>query len=448
MPTAPVRVAINGFGRIGRNAFKVAIEEHPQEIEVVAINDLTEPKVLAHLLEYDTAYGHWDRQVSWDERNIIVDGKRYPVYAIKDPSALPWRDLNVDVVIESTGRFTDSEGMKKHLQAGAKRVVLSAPAKGAGIGTFLIGVNDDRYNGEEMINNASCTTNSIAPVAAIIEEKFGIQKAIMTTVHSVTAEQNLVDGPPPGGKANDLRRARAAYQNIIPTSTGAAIATTEAIPSLKGLFDGRALRVPTVTGSISDFTFLLKRKTTVEEVNLAIKESCSSPRWSGIVAWTEAPLVSSDIIGRSESAIVDLGLTQLVDGDLLKVFAWYDNEWGYSNRLIELVVNVGKKINSGFNLAQVPPVPQQVPSPASPAVGIPTAAPQPLPPGQSPPQVNPVTQSTVQPAPAAASPNAAVAQPTPVPPASVATPAPQPAQTEEASASSAPRNNPFSNWFK
>ncbi len=337
-----LRVAINGFGRIGRNAFKVALELHSNQLEIVAINDLTTPSVLAHLLKYDTAYGVWDRQVSSDEKNIIIDNKKYPIYAEKEPAKLPWKDLNVDVVIESTGRFTDEEGMRQHLQAGAKKVVLSAPAKGDGVGTFLIGVNSDKYKGQELINNASCTTNCIAPVAAIIDEKFGIQKALMTTVHGVTAEQNLVDGPPPGGKGKDLRRARAAYVNIIPTTTGAAIATTEALPQLRGLFDGRALRVPIITGSISDFTFLLKKKTTIEEVNQVIKEACDDPRWKGIVAWTEEPLVSSDIVGRAESSIVDLELTQIVDGDLLKIFAWYDNEWGYSNRLVELVINTGK----------------------------------------------------------------------------------------------------------
>ncbi len=338
-----IRVAINGFGRIGRNAFKVAVEDHSEEVEIVAINDLTEPKVLAHLLKYDTAYGHWGRDVSSDEKHLIIDGKQIPILTEKEPSALPWKDMNIDVVIESTGRFTDAEGMKKHIQAGAKRVVLSAPSKGDGVGTFLIGVNHDHYNNEELINNASCTSNCIAPVIAILEEKFGINKGLYTTVHSVTAEQNLVDGPPPGGKSNDLRRARAAYQNMIPTTTGAAIAVTEAITSLKDHLDGRAIRVPTITGSITDFTVHLKRETSVEEVNQAFKDACSDQRWNGVVAWTEEPLVSSDIIGRPESSIVDLGLTQVI-GDLIKVFAWYDNEWGYSNRLVEQVVHVGKTV--------------------------------------------------------------------------------------------------------
>ncbi len=336
------KIAINGFGRIGRSAFKAALEKHLNKLEIVGINDLTSPEVLAHLLKYDSAYGVWNHDISFDENNLIVDNKKYPILAEKEPAKLPWKDLEVDVVIESTGRFTDAEGMKQHLAAGAKKVVLSAPAKGEGVGTFLIGVNAQDYKGEELVNNASCTTNCISPVVAIMDKAFGVAKAVMTTVHGVTAEQNLVDGPPPGGKAKDLRRARAAYVNIIPTSTGAAVATTQVIPSLNGLFDGRALRVPVITGSISDIALVLKKKTTAEEVNKAIKDACESERWRGIVAWSEGALVSSDIIGRSESAIVDLPLTQVVDGDLVKVFAWYDNEWGYSNRLIEQVINIGQ----------------------------------------------------------------------------------------------------------
>ncbi len=336
-----LKVAINGFGRIGRNAFKVALEKHASALEIVAINDLTSPQVLAHLLQYDSAYGVWNHEVSSDETSIIVDNKKYPVLKELEPAKLPWKDLNVDVVIESTGRFTNAEGMQQHITAGAKKVVLSAPAKGGGVGTFIIGVNQDKYQGEQLVNNASCTTNCIAPVVAIIDQVFGVAKAVMTTVHGVTAEQNLVDGPPPGGKSNDLRRARAAYVNIIPTSTGAAIATTEVLPQLNGLFDGKALRVPVITGSISDITFVLKKKTTVEEINQAIKKACNGAL-KGIVAYSEGALVSTDIIGRPESAIVDLPLTQVVDGDLLKIFAWYDNEFGYSNRLIEQVINVGK----------------------------------------------------------------------------------------------------------
>lgn len=355
-----IKVAINGFGRIGRNAFKVALEKHAGQLEIVAINDLTSPEVLSHLLKYDSAYGVWNHEVSFDETSIIVDNKKYPVLKELEPAKLPWKDLNVDVVIESTGRFTDAEGMKQHLSAGAKKVVLSAPAKNSTseeskptpevsglelssgtVPTYVLGVNSQDYKGEQLVNNASCTTNCIAPVVAIMDQKFGVVKAVMTTVHGVTAEQNLVDGPPPGGKAKDLRRARAAYVNIIPTTTGAAIATTEAMPSLKGMFDGRALRVPVITGSISDITLVLKKKVTTEEVNQALKEASEEPELKGIVACSEEPLVSTDIIGRSESAIVDLPLTQVVDGDLVKIFAWYDNEYGYSNRLIEQVINVG-----------------------------------------------------------------------------------------------------------
>lgn len=355
-----IRVAVNGFGRIGRNAFKVWFDKHREEMEIVAVNDLTDAAVLAHLLKHDSVYGVWRHQIKGTQEqrgketeepeegevakqvgSIDIDGVEVAVFAAKDPVKLPWKELNVDVVIESTGRFTDKAGMQNHLTAGAKRVVLSAPAKGGDIGTFLLGVNEDKYAGEEMINNASCTTNCIAPVAKVINDAFGIAKALMTTTHAVTAEQNLVDGPPPGGKANDLRRARAAYLNIIPTTTGAAVATTEAIPELKGLFDGVALRVPVPTGSISDFTFLLKKKVTVEEVNEALKKAADTEGYRGILSVTEEQLVSSDIQGRSESAIVDLSLTQVVDGDLVKVFAWYDNEFGYSNRLVEQVIKIG-----------------------------------------------------------------------------------------------------------
>src|SRR3989344_7491212 len=360
-----IKVAVNGFGRIGRSAFKVAIEKHSDKIEIVAINDLTSPEVLAHLLKYDSAYGIWNHEVKSSANSIIVDQKSYTVYQEKEPVNLPWKDLNVDVVIESTGRFTSAEGLKQHLAAGAKKVVLSAPARnashsdaggpakpasppgrasrggGEGGETFLIGGNARDYKGEQLVNNASCTTNCIAPVVSIIDKVFGIEKAVMTTVHGVTAEQNLVDGPPPGGKANDLRRARAAYVNIIPTTTGAAVATTEAIPDLKGKFDGVALRVPVICGSISDFTFLFAKSTTIEEVNAAMEAASKETPLKGILAVSKEPLVSSDIVGRSESAIVDLSLTQVVDGDMVKVFAWYDNEWGYSNRLIEQVIQVG-----------------------------------------------------------------------------------------------------------
>ena len=356
-----IKVAINGFGRIGRSAFKVWFDKHrndpsinsgPGGMEVVAVNDLVDPETLAHLLKYDSVYGVWNHEVSGDKiirdrdaddseqlGKISVDGVITSTFASKDPSKLPWRDLKIDVVIESTGRFTKSEDAGKHITAGAKKVVISAPGKQTP--TFLLGVNEDEYKGEEVINNASCTTNCIAPVAKVLNEKFGIKKAMMTTVHAVTAEQNLVDGPPPGGKSGDLRRARSALVNIIPTTTGAAVATTEAIPQLKGKFDGVALRVPVIVGSIADFTFLLAKSATVEEINAALSAASRESPLKGIMAVSKEPLVSSDIIGRSESSIVDLSLTQVVDGDMVKVFAWYDNEWGYSNRLIEQVIQVG-----------------------------------------------------------------------------------------------------------
>lgn len=347
-----IKTVINGFGRIGRTAFKIILDGYSDQIEVMAINDLTDPKTLAYLLKHDTNYGIWNKEVSSDEQNILVEQKPYRVYAEKEPENLPWRDLNVDVVIESTGRFTDAQGAGKHLTAGAKKVIISAPTsekhtseepkltsevKDGGIKTFVLGVNGNQYAGEGIISNASCTTNCIAPVAAVMQIKFGILKAMMTTVHAYTADQNLQDGP-----HKDLRRARTAAQNIVPTTTGAAIATTETIPELRGLFNGQAIRVPVPVGSISDFTFLLKSKTTVEEVNQAFKEISQNPLFSKILAVSEDPLVSSDIVGRSESAIVDLSLTQVVDGDMVKVFAWYDNEFGYSNRLVEQILNVGR----------------------------------------------------------------------------------------------------------
>ncbi len=335
-----VKIGINGFGRIGRSAFKVAVDHHKNEVDIVGINDLTDAATLAHLLKYDTAYGTYEKQVSVSGNNIIVEGKKYPIYAEREPVNLPWRELGVDVVIESTGFFTSKDGSMGHIKAGAKRVVISAPAKGEGVGTYVIGVNEEKdTGGEQIINNASCTTNCIAPVAAIMHDKFGIAKAMMTTIHSYTADQNLQDGP-----HKDLRRARAAAENIVPTSTGAAIATTETIPELKGLFDGMSIRVPTPVGSISDFTFLLKKKVTVEEVNKAFKEASANSSFKGVLATTNESVVSSDIVGRTESSIVDLSLTQVVDGDLVKVFAWYDNELGYSHRLVEQVILAGKKI--------------------------------------------------------------------------------------------------------
>lgn len=335
-----IKLGINGFGRIGRQAFKIALEK--KEIEVVGINDLTETQVLAHLLKYDSNYGRFNHEISSDTKNIIVDGKKYPVFAEKEPEKLPWGSLDVDVVIESTGRFTDSEKASAHIHAGAKKVIISAPAKDEGVTpTVVLGVNSDSYNGHAIISNASCTTNCIAPVLEVIHSNFGVQKAFMSTIHSYTAEQNLVDGPPPGGKSGDLRRARAAAVNIIPTTTGAAISATQAIPELKGKFDGIAFRVPTPVGSLSDFVMLLKKDVTKEQVNKVFTKASESKRYKGILEVSNEPLVLSDIVGNPASCIVDLALTQVVDGNFLKVVAWYDNEFGYSNRLVEEVILVG-----------------------------------------------------------------------------------------------------------
>ncbi len=337
-----IKVAINGFGRIGRQAFKLALEK--SELEVVGINDLTDPQILAQMLKFDTNYGPYLHEVAADETHIIIDGVKYPVSAEKDPTQLPWGKLEVDVVIESTGRFTDTASASAHITAGAKKVIISAPAKDEGVTkTIVLGVNDHEYNGETVISNASCTTNCIAPVAAVLHAKFGIEKIMMTTIHSYTAEQNLVDGVPPGGKSGDMRRARAAAVNIIPTTTGAAISATQVIPELKGLFNGLSLRVPTPVGSLSDFAVLLKKDVTIEDVNNAFIEASNTSMYRNKLVTTREPLVSSDIIGNPASAIVDLSLTQVVDGNFVKVIAWYDNEFGYSNRLVEEVIMVGGK---------------------------------------------------------------------------------------------------------
>lgn len=332
-----IKLAINGFGRIGRAAFKVALDN--KDIEIVALNDLTDTKTLAHLLQYDTVYGKYDKKVSSGEDYIKVGKQEFKVLAEKDPAKLPWQELGVDIVIESTGRFVTKELSKAHLEAGAKRVVISAPAKGGNVETFVMGVNQDNLKDQQIISNASCTTNCIAPVAAILNDKFGIKKASMTTIHSYTADQNIVDGP-----HKDLRRARAAAQNIVPTTTGAAIATTETIPELKGLFDGMAIRVPTPIVSLSDFTILMKKNVTVEEVNKSFKDALKMPQYKGVLDVTNEPLVSSDLIGNPHASIVDLSLTKVIDGDFVKVVSWYDNEWGYSNSLIRVCQEIGKKL--------------------------------------------------------------------------------------------------------
>ena len=331
-----IKLAINGFGRIGRNAFKIAFER--RDVKIVAINDLTDTKTLAHLLKHDSSYGTYDRDVKFDEENLIVDGEKIRVYAEKEPKNLPWKDHRVDVVIESTGFFTDPAKAAAHLEAGAEKVVISAPAKGEGAKTIVIGVNEDTVTEDDkIISNASCTTNCIAPVMKVLEDNFGIEKALMTTVHSYTASQRILDAP-----AKDLREARAAAENIVPTSTGASKATALTIPALKGKFDGLSIRVPTPVVSLADITAVLKKDTTIEELQEVFKNAAKEPFYEGILGVSEEPLVSIDYRGNSHSSIVDLPLINVVDKNLVKVVAWYDNEWGYSNRLVELAADFGK----------------------------------------------------------------------------------------------------------
>ncbi len=333
-----IKIAINGMGRIGRSAFKIASDKFDGQVEIVAVNDLVDNKTLANLIKHDSNYGIWEHEIESDEKNIIIDGKRILSLSEKDPISLPWKELSVDVVLECTGVFTEVEKSKLHITAGAKRVIISAPSKGEiQSPTCILGVN--HYDGNsKVINNGSCTTNSIAPIMQILEKNFGVEKALMTTVHAFTDDQVLEDGA-----HKDLRRARSATQNIIPTITGAAISATEAIPSLKDNFDGVALRVPVAVGSISDITALLKKDVTVEEINQAFKKATTKKEYQGVVEITQEPLVSSDIIGSTASVIIDLGLTKSL-GNLVKVFGWYDNEWGYANRLVGQAVEVGKSL--------------------------------------------------------------------------------------------------------
>lgn len=334
------RIAINGFGRIGRNAFKIAFDR--TDIEVVAINDLTDNKTLAHLLKHDSSYGEYAHEVSSDEHSITVDGKKIQTFAETDPAKLPWGDLAIDVVIESTGFFVDPAKARAHIDpAGAKKVIISAPAKGDGADTIVLGVNDDKIKQgtTDVVSNASCTTNCITPVMAILEGHFGIDKAMMTTVHSYTASQKLQDAP-----AKDLREARAAAENIVPTTTGASIAAAKALPALEGRFGGLSVRVPTPVVSMSDFVVVLKRDVTVEEVNETFRKAAAEPFYQGILDVTDEELVSSDFKGNSHSCIIDLPLTAVVGGNMLKVVAWYDNEWGYSNRLVELTADIAKTV--------------------------------------------------------------------------------------------------------
>lgn len=331
-----VRVGINGFGRIGRNFFR-AVVASGADIEVVAVNDLTDNKTLAHLLKYDSILGRFPGEVTYDDKSITVDGKKILAFAEKDPSALPWKANEVDVVVESTGFFTDATKAKAHIDAGAKKVIISAPAKNEDI-TIVMGVNDDQYDGSQtIISNASCTTNCLAPMAKALNDGLGIVKGLMTTIHAYTQDQNLQDGP-----HKDLRRSRAAALNMVPTTTGAAKAVALVLPELKGKLDGYAMRVPTPTGSATDLTFEASRETTVEEVNEIIKKAAEGAM-KGKLVYTEDPIVSKDIETDPASCVFDAGLTKVI-GNQVKVVGWYDNEWGYSNRLVDLTALVGSKL--------------------------------------------------------------------------------------------------------
>ncbi|MFY0671027.1 MAG: type I glyceraldehyde-3-phosphate dehydrogenase [Aquiluna sp.] len=331
------RVGINGFGRIGRNYLRAALAQN-SDLEIVAVNDLSDPAGLAHLLKYDSVTGRLGAAVSVDGDNIVVNGKSIKVLAERDPAELPWKELGVDIVIESTGIFTDGEKAKKHIEAGAKKVLISAPATNEDA-TFVIGVNDHLYDPEKhhIISNASCTTNCLAPLAKVFNDRFGIVNGLMTTIHAYTADQNLQDGP-----HKDLRRARAAAINIVPSSTGAAKAIGLVLPGLKGKLDGFALRVPVPTGSITDLTLVSEKKVTVDEIKAAYKEAAEGPL-KGILLYTEDEIVSSDIVTDPHSSIFDAGLVRVID-NTVKLSSWYDNEWGYSNRLVELTAMVAAKL--------------------------------------------------------------------------------------------------------
>lgn len=332
-----VKVGINGFGRIGRNFYR-AVVASGADVEIVGINDLTDTKTLAHLLKYDSILGRLGKDVTFGDGEIVIDGKAIPVFAERDPAALPWAKVGADIVIESTGFFTDAESAGKHLTAGAKKVIISAPAKGEDI-TIVMGVNDQDYNPatDNIISNASCTTNCLAPMAKVIDDAFGIERGLMTTIHAYTNDQNVLDYP-----HKDLRRARAASLNMIPTTTGAAKAIALVMPQLKGKLDGYAMRVPVPTGSATDLTIELKTAATKEEINAAIKAAAEGPL-KGVLQYTEDPIVSTDIVTDPSSCIFDSGLTY-VNGNMAKVVGWYDNEWGYSNRLVDLVGLVGSKL--------------------------------------------------------------------------------------------------------
>jgi glyceraldehyde 3-phosphate dehydrogenase len=337
-----VRVGINGFGRIGRNYFRAAMAQGKlgSDLEIVAINDLGSPETLAHLLKYDSVVGRLAADVAVTDGDLVVDGSVIKILAERDPGNLPWRELGVDIVIESTGRFTAAADAEKHLVAGARKVLISAPSKGDVL-SVVMGVNDEEYDdgAHHIVSNASCTTNCLAPLAKVLHENFGIEQGLMTTIHAYTADQNLQDGP-----HRDLRRARAAAINMVPTSTGAAKAIGQVLPELKGKLDGFAIRVPVPTGSATDLTVTVGREVSVEEVNDAFKAAAADPRLAGILTYTEDPIVSSDIVTDPASAIFDSGLTKVM-GNQIKVVGWYDNEWGYSNRLVDLTSLVASKLS-------------------------------------------------------------------------------------------------------
>lgn len=335
-----VRVAINGFGRIGRAFLKIAWER--PEIEIVAVNDLGSLESLAYLLKYDTVYRTWGHEVSVVEGGMTIDGKMVKFIGEKDTTKLPWKDLNIDVVVESTGLFTAYEKAKFHIDQGARKVVISAPSKGDGTvpgEMILLGVNEEKFGTCDITSNASCTTNASSPLIGILDEAIGIEKALLNTTHAYTGTQALVDGP----SKKDLREGRAAAQNIVPSSTGAAIAVGKVYPKLDGLFDGISIRVPVPAGSIVDITFIAKRSTTAEEVNAILTKAASEDRWKGVFAVTNVPLVSSDILGESHASLADLAMTRVVGGNLVKVLAWYDNEMGYTHTLVEHVIKTGSK---------------------------------------------------------------------------------------------------------
>ncbi|QTG81309.1 type I glyceraldehyde-3-phosphate dehydrogenase [Arthrobacter crystallopoietes] len=336
------RIGINGFGRIGRNFFRAALQQGKlgADLEIVAVNDLTSPETLAHLLKYDSVTGRLAAEVRVEDGNLVVDGKTVKVLAERDPGNLPWRELGVDIVVESTGFFTNAADAEKHLVAGARKVLISAPATGEDL-TVVMGVNDGLYDdaAHNIISNASCTTNCLGPLAKVLNDNFGIEHGLMTTIHAYTADQNLQDGP-----HKDLRRARAAALNMVPTSTGAAKAIGLVLPELKGKLDGFAIRVPVPTGSATDLTVTVSREVTAEEVNAAYQAAAAEEQWAGILSYTDEPIVSSDIVTDPASTIFDSGLTKVI-GNQVKVVAWYDNEWAYSNRLVDLTSLVASKLS-------------------------------------------------------------------------------------------------------